>query len=234
MVASFYRRDLRLLSHCPPLERPNLEKRSQKLEHAIEDWFTIYRTTMEASIASARTTFPDLSWPEQVPCAPEDITLPLPSALPPPSYVDPLIQPLVMTELKLRRGQANDILREVRRKIGLKSFLRQNTNGQFGQSAKTRMGQATSKIDDSLSSLREQYNLIRQKLVILGEPMESPLYQPLTAHDCKPLRISHQQEAPGNKHSSVAWIWRDGVTHGDMGRWQHEGTITINIWNISF
>ncbi|KAK7677491.1 hypothetical protein QCA50_019497 [Cerrena zonata] len=203
----------------------DIEDMWQKLECELNSWFTNwYERVVEPSLTSVQEQYPKAAWPERTFGQPEDQVLPLPSSWPticrnlcPGSLV-----PFIKTELRLRRGQANDILHDIRSKIGLYSFIWKKTAGQFGQAAKTRNAKTVANTREKIDDLRRHYEEVRQKLQVLGELDVN--YPPLTQHDCTPIDTEHGHEEPGASKKIISWIWRDNGHHGDMSLWQSEAT----------
>ncbi|KAL6310201.1 hypothetical protein BKA93DRAFT_701164, partial [Sparassis latifolia] len=114
-------------------------------------------------------------------------------------------------ERLLHQAQANEALQDIRNKLGLQAFLFRKTAGTFGQSAKTRSGKILQTTRDKIDELRVEYECAREKLNILGEPLDSHNYQPLTTADCQPLKLWYDQEMPGQQKKEIPWIWCDGA-----------------------
>lgn len=207
----------------------------QKLESELNGWFSNwYERVLEPSLIPMQEQYPQAPWPQRTFGQPEDQILPLPSSWPAVSRKthSSTLAPFIDTELKLRRGQANDILHDIRSKIGLYSFIWKKTAGQFGQAAKTRNTKTIANTQEKINDLRLYYEGVRQKLLALGELGTN--FPPLTQHDCTPIDVEHGHEEPGMSKKVISWIWRDNGHHGDMSQWQSEGALIEFVMFVEY
>lgn len=200
-----------------------IEDARQKLRNEIDQWYLWHSGIMGLTVSTLMEMFPKLDWPVRTDGHPEETVLSLPSAFPAAIRTHPMFAIFTDAELRVRSGQANEILHELRNKLGFTSFLWKKTTGQFGQAARTRSEKAFERANTRIRELREEYNNIRLKLLALGEPADSHNYRPLTEKDCERIEIEHAQLKPGQKTKMIPWIWRDGAYCEDMNQWQQEG-----------
>ncbi len=210
-----------------------IQKARSKLEKDIEEWSTRQSAVMGQLIAIAKMECPDASWSSASEELPEDVSLPIPSNLPAPLRSHNLLSAFTHTELRLRQGIANDLLAELREKLGLSGFLWGKKRGAFGQSdIKTRTSKSVEGLQDRIREIRTEYNHIRERMVTLGEPSNSHNYQVLTPNDCQAPQIFHsQREDMRRTEKEVRWIWREGsyTTEEGMKKWELEGSILSSI-----
>ena len=207
-----------------------IEDMRRKLDRELDAWFSgWYEHILEPVLLPMQSRHPNERWPTRSSEHPETTVLPLPSSLPAcvrnPDHKS--FVPFNETEQQLRRGQANDILHDIRSKIGLYSFIWKKTSGTFGQAAKTRNAKTISNTTAKISELRLQYEDVRLKLQVLGEAGDQ--YPPLTQRDCIPLDIEHGHEEPGMSKKTISWIWRDNTCGGNSSVWQAEGSSHLYI-----
>ena len=198
----------------------------RKLDRDIETWFsTWYEPVLEPILRPIQDQFPEELWPERAGSEPETLVLPIPSSWPTIVRTQPSnsLSRFIKIEHRLRCGEANDILHDVRNKIGLYSFIWKKTSGSFGQASKTRNEKTITNTRSKIETLRIQYEATRKKLRLLGEPLDSHNYRPLTQQDCTPMNVEHSQEELGTKNKITSWIWRDNSYHHDPSSWQREG-----------
>ncbi|OJT09417.1 hypothetical protein TRAPUB_10785, partial [Trametes pubescens] len=188
------------------------------IEHQINEWFQQHNILLGTTINELKTeltSIPAASWPVRGDGTPEDVALPVPSTYPLTARNHPRFAMAVAAERDIRRAQASDALRELRYKLGLKSFLFNSTAGAFGQVNKTRNQKTMHKTNEDIRQYREEYELARSRLYLIAEPTDKAEYPPLTADDCVQLNLYHAQEKPGMKRKEVSWIWRDKRYQGE-------------------
>ncbi len=192
----------------------------------IELWFESRDRVLHDEFTELKKTFPNEAWPERPDeCEPEDEVLPLPSAYPCVIRDHILFAAAVSAEREIRRAQASDALRGVRYKLGLKSFLWKKTAGTHGQIRKTRNQTLLSNVDEEVAAYREEYQRVREQLMLIAEESDRVNYLKLTADDCTMLNLYHAQEGPGKNKKELSWIWRQRVYQGeDLNKYASEGT----------
>lgn len=200
----------------------------RRLEKEVEEWHAHQTSIMGQAIATLKAALPGTVWPrETAPDGlPEELILPIPSNLPPSIRFHALFLTFTEAELRLRQGVANDLLRLLRRKLGLSSFLRDKNSDEFGQKKKTRSGKVISAVYDDVQNIRKEYNTQREKMLLLGERKDSHNYRPLTEADCRPLQIHHTSRKGKERmetEKEVRWIWREGGFRTDLEKWELEG-----------
>ncbi|GJE96005.1 hypothetical protein PsYK624_121980 [Phanerochaete sordida] len=203
----------------------DIEDAREKLRQKLDQWHNSFSCVFGQLVGELKIELKTVDWPERNPNEPEDELLPIPSNLDNALRLHPEMRSVTAAELRFRQGQANDLLSELKNKIGLKAFLWKTTAGQHGQVARTRNGKANKAVESRITEIRNSYNAMRLRLLALGEPNDSHNYRPLTEADCRPMVISHDQEGPGKEKTNLSsWLWRDGAYAEDMNAWQKEGT----------
>ncbi|KAI0758377.1 hypothetical protein BC629DRAFT_1598052 [Irpex lacteus] len=77
---------------------------------AIGEWSTHHATVMGQAVAQLKIALPNAIWPERSDRVEAD-ALPIPSNLPSSIQNHKIFKPFTRTELKLRQGMANDLLK---------------------------------------------------------------------------------------------------------------------------
>lgn len=185
----------------------------QQLQASLQDWLLSHATIMGPALAELKRMYPSVTWASRLEDEPtETFILPVPSNLPEHLRSHTLLATFTHAELRMRQAVANDFLRELRTKIGLTSYLKKKTGGEYGQASKGRRGKAIGGVQEKIRHIREQYNATRAKLLKLGEKDDSHNYWPLTEQDCQPINIWHNVKKPTDRtelsQKEVRWIWR--------------------------
>lgn len=144
---------------------------------------------------------------------PEITTLPLPSALGPEWCSQDENHSIVQQELALRKGQANDVLHQLRVGLAEKSFLfRTEIRNANSQSKKTRAWDGFHTLENNLKHLVRAYSQSRQALVRLGAGADVlAKYRVLKAEDIKVSTAVIDIRKPSRAEATLAWFWRMDV-----------------------
>ncbi|KAI0081939.1 hypothetical protein K474DRAFT_1694643 [Panus rudis PR-1116 ss-1] len=192
----------------------SLEDQRNKLSEALREWMTSWYSPVLAPLIKAiKNELPNVAWAAEddqdlTIGHPEEEIMPLPSSWPSVAMQFSELTPFIRAEHKLRREQADEMWREIQ--------------GSFGQAVKTRNQTAIQSVEQKIRDLRETYQSIHKKLLMLGESPESSKYRLLTEEDCRPMPLEHEQDKTGGKNSTISWIWRDGGYHRDPSVWERE------------
>ncbi|KAH9942125.1 hypothetical protein B0H21DRAFT_696451, partial [Amylocystis lapponica] len=119
------------------------------------------------------------------------------------------IQQLAARELKLREGQANDTLHQIRICLGQKSFLfRTSIRSARSQHNKTRAWGDVNAVDRTLQHHARVYSKARKAMVSLGAP-EALLnhYKVLRQEDLKVSTAVADPNMRGQRATTMAWFW---------------------------
>ncbi|KAI0046352.1 hypothetical protein FA95DRAFT_1573235 [Auriscalpium vulgare] len=142
--------------------------------------------------------------------APEAETLFLPSQMPPEVCDAGCVPGLINKEVRLRVGQAQDALHQLRRairvKYGMVHYKRGHVNGP-GQNANTRASAQLERLEDKLRLHVYRYRAAYDALEIL-DPNGSWSLQLLKLKDehIRASRLKHNELSKGN--FEVSWIWQ--------------------------
>ena len=148
----------------------------------------------------------------------EDHNIWLPSSYPNVVKEHSLFAPFLDAEIRLREGQANDLLCRIREKLTLQAFMKTKTKDSTGQVAKTRNAETLQRTNNNIALLREEYNAVYKAMAKL-KTIDTDRYMELRISDTVPLTIYHMEL--NTKKDDLPWIWRK--THGSM---LSEGKIT--------
>lgn len=120
------------------------------------------------------------------------------------------VEELAATELRLRKGWANNMLRNVRLSVGEKSVLwskgvRQAATKKHGTRTKT----SIRKLEGNLEHQRRVYNQNRKTMIRLGLPLADQLgdYRELSKADVEASSVIGDPNARGASQNRLPWIW---------------------------
>ena len=141
----------------------------------------------------------------------EEVEILLPSSYPQAVKEHSLFAPFLDAEIRLREGQANDLLRRIREKLTLQAFMKTKTKDSTGQVAKTRNAEAVQRTNNNIALLREEYNTVYKEMGKL-KVIDPERYLELKVSDTVPLTLYHMEL--NTKKNDLPWIWRK--TQGSM------------------
>ncbi|KAH9919146.1 hypothetical protein B0H21DRAFT_702221, partial [Amylocystis lapponica] len=135
------------------------------------------------------------------------------------------IQQLAAQELKLREGQANDTLHQIRICLGQKSFLfRTSIHSARSQHNKTRAWRDVNAVDCTLQHHARVYSKARKAMVSLGAS-EALLnhYKVLRQEDLKVSTAVADPNMRGQRATTMAWFWTMDIRRDAEGQaWMEE------------
>ncbi len=211
-----------------------IHHKRESLDAAIGEWSTHHATVMGQAVAQLKIALPNAIWPERSDRVEAD-ALPIPSNLPSSIRNHKIFEPFTRTELKLRQGMANDLLKELRSTLQLISILWKKYEGYTTQDTMTRSKKSTSAVQERTHEIRKLYSAVRERLIKLGEPVTSR-YQALTDKDCQPSKLFHSNKRTESQ-KNVSWVYRtSGLKDDDnvTSKWRLEGTclgLRSKDWN---
>ena len=132
---------------------------------------------------------------------------------------------LAKAELRLREGQLNDSLHQIRIALGHKSYLfRNDVRPARTQRLKTRAWAEVHAVESTVQHHARVYNRARQSMVDLDA--EVPLLDRYKALERQDLRINTTVIAPnvrGQRNKSLPWFWSMDVQRdADVGAWVND------------
>lgn len=143
---------------------------------------------------------------------PENELIVLPSSIPLALRTPDFLPSLLEKEYKLRIGQANDALDDVRQAIGRLSWQYKNDIRGAKKSGflKTRAWGRVHTTTGSLTMARQIYNSARAAIISVkgAEELIDPYYQPLTQDQCQTSTIITDVNARGTSGHQLSWFWR--------------------------
>ncbi|KAI0057515.1 hypothetical protein BV25DRAFT_1812302 [Artomyces pyxidatus] len=204
-------------AHPTPTEKASLQTKRNTLQHRIQKWRAVQLIYMPgcASIISPETLTeaPSTSRGSRRSgevFKPETFKLYLPSALPEGLRTSGCTSGLVAKELRLREGDADDALHQIRRQLRVRlAFVHHkkiHVDGP-GQHAQTRAHTTYNRITEKLRRYVTRYRRSRAALEILqpGGSWATKLL-PLLEEDIRSPTM--EEEGLGEGQRELSWIWR--------------------------
>lgn len=139
----------------------------------------------------------------------ENVTLFLPSAFGQEECAAASIEGIARKEKKLRVGQANDALHQLRLAIGHKSFLFQkNLRNARSKTQKTKAWDDINAIGNTVSHHRRVYKSARRALVALGASEETmSKFQVIGPRDVRSSTVIVDPNPRGQRNIGLPWFW---------------------------
>jgi len=161
----------------------------------------------------------------------EGIELPLPS-----SFADSNLEPLHslrILEKELRRGQAYDSLKQLRKVLGLRLALVQESRKIHGQNNNLRSYAVIKRVDGDIDYAATQYRAAHSALILLGLGQDNQDLQTLRAKDITTANVFNAERSLGRGYEAgdISWIWRmRGIGAEVQGNnWLNEGVYTNTV-----
>ena len=119
------------------------------------------------------------------------------------------LQHLVDQELKLRQGQANDALHEIRLALADKSAIfRQDVRHARNYNMATRAWKKVANMEMVINRYARVYQRCRQQMVALdAHDGILDCYKPLDKDHLKISTVVADPNARGHRHENMAWFW---------------------------
>ncbi|KAG1889745.1 uncharacterized protein F5891DRAFT_965205, partial [Suillus fuscotomentosus] len=156
---------------------------------------------------------------------PETMVIPLPSNIGIERWAQWGIADLVLQEISLREGQANDALHVVRVNLANKAVLFHTmVRSAKSQARSTRAWARVHSVDKVLHLSTQIYSQCHKQLIKLGAEGLLNKYQPLKKADLKATTVVADLNSHGQRNSMLAWFWPLDV----------EGDSTSNDWMNEF
>ncbi|KAG1843425.1 hypothetical protein C8R48DRAFT_559693, partial [Suillus tomentosus] len=156
---------------------------------------------------------------------PETVVIPLPSNIGIERCAEWGVADLVLQEIVLREGQANDALHAVRVNLADKAVLfRTTVRSAKSQARSTRAWARVHSVDRVLNLNTQIYAKCRKQLINLGADDLLMKYRRLEKADLKATTVVADPNAHGQRNSTLAWFWSIDV----------EGDSTSNDWMNEF
>lgn len=181
-----------------------------------------------AELDSAASSSDDSDRPEDVDrydrpveFTPETVVIPLPSNIGIERCAEWGVTDLVLQEISLREGQANDALHAIRVNLADKAVLFRTTiRSAKSQARSTRAWARVHSVDRILHFNVQIYSKCRRQLVHLGADDLLTKFRPLEKADLKATTVVADPNARGQRNSTLAWFWSIDV----------QGDSTSNDW----
>lgn len=142
----------------------------------------------------------------------ENVTLFLPSTFGHPACSAANVEAIAKKERKLRVGQANDALHQLRLAIGQKSFMfRTRLRNARSKTRKTKAWDDINAVGNTVSHHRRVYHSARSALEKLGASAELlNRYKIITSADTRSSTIIVDPNPRGQRNVGLAWFWGSG------------------------
>ncbi|KAH9884049.1 hypothetical protein C8Q73DRAFT_661332, partial [Cubamyces lactineus] len=121
----------------------------------------------------------------------------------------PAMVSAVSIERKLREGQANDALNELRAHLTALYSLEDLQKQGSGQAHGKRVRAMAATEVTIGHHARDEYRRVRNILLKLGMPEGDETYRPLTDNDARPFIVFSHQHQRGDSKRPPSWIWND-------------------------
>ncbi|KAK7682710.1 hypothetical protein QCA50_014093 [Cerrena zonata] len=146
----------------------------------------------------------------------ETLVIPLPSSFGSEVCHNELSD-IAVLERKLRKGQANDALYNLRVAIAHKSFLHRtrlrNNAPTTSYSKRLRSYGDVAAVQHSVEHSAKAYRLARKAMIVLGASEQHlQKYQTLSKEDLKASTAIADSNAPGQRSETLSWIWYISLT----------------------
>ncbi|KAG1866108.1 hypothetical protein F4604DRAFT_1585594 [Suillus subluteus] len=156
---------------------------------------------------------------------PETLVIPLPSNIGIERCAEWGVADLVLQEISLREGQANDALHAIRVNLADKAVLfRTTVRSAKSQARSTHAWARVHSVDKILHLNVQMYSKCRSQLVHLGADDLLAKLRPLEKADLKATTVVADPNARGQRNSMLAWFWSIDV----------QGDSTSNDWMNEF
>ncbi|KAI0364498.1 hypothetical protein BV20DRAFT_1057147 [Pilatotrama ljubarskyi] len=131
----------------------------------------------------------------------------LPSDLHSAIRTAPATADLLKTERKLREGQANEALDNLR--LHLTTHLSLNVRRTQGSGVvhNTQADRRLQAKRDAINEAKEQYRAARHRLIVLGMPETDQTFRVLQDSDCRAFVIVSEEQRAGDSYRDQSWIW---------------------------
>jgi hypothetical protein len=158
---------------------------------------------------------------EQVEFA-ENLALVMPSTLSAEHCLHLGLGILMEQEIKLREGQANDALEQLRTALAVKSLLYRTTiRHRPSNKTSTRSWSAINRADAKIRKHLKTYNLARTALLNMDANVDE--FKAIVKEDLKMSADVVEENRIGQRSDTMAWFWKIGPQRDDReGTWMQE------------
>jgi hypothetical protein len=141
---------------------------------------------------------------------PESFSIALPSSLPEKSSHRHLLDRLMITELELRKGHANDCLAEMRTTIGQQAYqYKKVLKPALTKVHRTRARSSIQNVHRILILQTRVYSRTRDAMISLGMELDyiDSVYKPLSKDDISVSSAFADPNVAGSSRTKLSWIW---------------------------
>ncbi len=195
----------------PEDEEDSYTPEKEDYEDIGEDFFAAARITGRSRVKRSRAEADDDvsrgkhsdHWHEV-----NHVSIRLVSSIPTSLQEHPLVANAATIERELRRGQANDALKELRTHLvtsyGMQIKKKKNVTGQRMQ---TRALASLRTKQEAINTSARNYRKARAALIALGLSPSDHTYKPLARSDIKAYKQLTQDDLRGTGGETTSWIW---------------------------
>lgn len=139
----------------------------------------------------------------------------------------PAMSEAVTMELRLREGQANEALEDLRLHLTTQMSLAERKTQGSGTIHNAAMDRRIHGKRDAIERAKFAYRRARVLMIVLGMPKKDRKYRGLCDQDCKAFVIVDEEVRRGDSKRDPTWIWGDFTYMGKLD----EGKIKIFVTN---
>lgn len=167
-------------------------------------------STLEAIVSTVHTKMdPGATCGEHVDAL-DGVHIDLPSTLEPESMRAKCLKDVIDMERRLREGQANDALAEVRLHLITKFCLKKQQREISGQVPMTRSRQHVKRQGEAIERAADKYRRARARVLTLLDKAGDCTLRELKAEDLVAFTMRDEDHALGeSRKSTSSWIWED-------------------------
>ncbi len=140
--------------------------------------------------------------------------IPLPSSFDARVLAQSIVEPLVNWEVKVREGQLNDALNDVRTHMVTSEVLKLKKHDTSTKATTTRMGKKIRRKHDQVVAAADEYRRARLAMLSLGMQEGDPRFPALRKQDLTKFTLSSEHQQLGESRRRVSWIW-DSFAYAD-------------------
>lgn len=138
----------------------------------------------------------------------------------------PAMSALVAMELRLRQGEANEALEDLRLHLTTQMSLVDRKKQGSGTIQNTAMDRRIHGKRDAIERAKFAYRRARVALIVLGMSKKDPKYKVLHDSDCKAFVIVDEEVRRGDSQLDPTWIWGDFSYMGKLDEGKIKSFVT--------
>lgn len=112
-------------------------------------------------------------------------------------------------ELRLREGQATELLDHFRTVVSARISLQDLRSQGYGQAHGKKIRALDANEKTVGDEIRREYHRIRDVMLVLGMSAKDGRYHLITDADASPFTVTMEQRQPGDSRRTPSWLWAD-------------------------